>query len=349
MYMKLLLYPFSVIYGFIISVRNLLYDFGFITVVSLSKPVISVGNITMGGTGKTPVVEMLIEYLLNCGKKIAVISRGYKRLSKGPVIVSDGTSLLTTFEEAGDEPFQIANKYPDVIVGVDGNRIRIANMLSEKYKFDLFLLDDGYQHRKVYRDLNILTINAGKSPFKDHIVPAGNRRDELKSIKRADVVLVTRNIYNNFSEISNNVKKLKNISVLPVKYGMKSISNINRQEKDIKSISGKKVILFCGIADPEFFEMQVKSFGAIIVKNYFYSDHHNYTSEDLNKIFETVHDYNAEIILTTEKDFSRISNKLDSIKNFDSRIFYYITIKALPENNAEELYKLIDERVNEKR
>ena len=347
--MRLFLFPFSVLYGFVIYLRNLLYDFGFITTVSLSKPVISVGNISMGGTGKTPVIEMLIEYLLKCGNNIAVISRGYKRLSEGPVVVSDGITLLASFEDAGDEPFQIARKFPKVIVGVDGNRVKIANMLSEKYKFDLFLMDDGYQHRKVKRDLNILTINAGKSPFNDFIFPAGDRRDELKSIKRADLVLVTRNIYNNFDEIAEKVKRIKDIPVLPVSYKMNSIVDMKNQERDITFITGKKVVLFCGIADPDYFEKQIKSFGAIVVKKLFFDDHHNFNSEDLNNIFKTVKDSNADMVLTTEKDYSRIINKLGLIKNFESDNFFYIKIKALPDKNAEELYKIIDDSINEKR
>jgi tetraacyldisaccharide 4'-kinase len=347
--MKMILYTFSVLYGCIISLRNMLYDFGVFSVNIIPKPVISIGNISAGGTGKTPVVEMLIEYLLSSGKKIAVISRGYKRLSKGPVIVSDGVSILTTFENSGDEPFQMAKKFPSVIVGVDSIRIRIAGLLCSKYDFDLILLDDAFQHRKIHRDLNILTINAGRSPFNDYILPAGYRRDELRSIERADMVFVTRNIYNNFDDISKNVKQLKNIPVIPLKYVIESVVDSKKQKIDAKFVAGKKVSLFCGIADPGFFEKQVESMGAVIVKKFLYADHHNYSFLDLNKIFEESHDYGADMILTTEKDFSRISGKIDSTRDLDFGKLFFIRIKALPESDVETFHKIIDEKVNETR
>ncbi len=343
--MRLLLFPFSIVYGIVTYIRNLMFDCGILKTIGLPKPVISVGNISVGGTGKTPVVEMIIDYLLKCGKKIAVISRGYKRSSIGPVIISDGSKLLASFKEGGDEPYQMAKKYPEIIVAVDSDRSRIGKMLCEKYNFDVILLDDGYQHRKIERNLNLLTINAGRPPFRDCVLPAGNRREYLSSIKRADAVLITRNVYSNYDELKEKIKRYKDIPVIPVNYEMTNIIDGNNLKFKIDFLKDKKVVLFCGIADPAFFEGQVISFGAVVTHRFIYQDHHDYPLNELNKIFSVAGFDKADLIVTTEKDFARISEKL-KINNFDLSKFCYIEIKAVPAIDADKLFVLVNKSIS---
>jgi len=347
--MKFFLYPFTIPFAVVIFFRNLLYDYGIFKIKKLNKPVISVGNISMGGTGKTPIIEMLINYFLKKKKRIAVISRGYKRKSKGPVIVSDGTDLLTSSDNSGDEPFQIANKFPTVVVGVDSDRIRIASLMDEKYNIDLFLLDDAFQHRKIYRDIDILAINARILPYADHLFPCGARRDILSSIKRADISLITKNFNNNYDEIDRNLNKYADIPSFYVKYDVVSINNYKREKFNKEIIKDKKVIIFCGIADPNYFRMQVESLGAVVVETFYYRDHYDFTIKDMNNIFTYSKNNNVDIILTTEKDFSRLFSKTDSLNNEIIEKLYYTCINAKIETKEQVFYKLLDEKLCEKK
>ena len=347
--MRIFLYPFTIPFAVIIFFRNLLYDYGIFKIKKLNKPVISVGNISMGGTGKTPIIEMLINYFLKNKKKIAVISRGYKRKSKGPVIVSDGKDLLTSSDNSGDEPFQIAKKFPTVVVGVDSDRIRIASLMDKKYNIDLFLLDDAFQHRKIYRDINILAINARMVPYADHLFPCGSRRDILSSMKRADVSLITKNFTDNYDEIATSLNKYTNVPSFPIRYDIVSINNYKREVFNNELIKGKKVIIFCGIADPNYFKIQVESLEALVVKTFYYRDHYDFTIEDIKNIFNYSKNSDADIILTTEKDFSRLFPKINNLNGAIMEKLYYICINANVGTREQVFYKLLDEKLYERK
>jgi tetraacyldisaccharide 4'-kinase len=343
--MRIFLYPFTIPFAIVIFFRNLLYDYGIFKIKKLNKPVISIGNISMGGTGKTPIIEMLITYFLKNKKKIAVISRGYKRKSQGPVIVSDGKELLASSDNSGDEPFQIAKKFPNVVVGVDSDRVRIASLMDKKYSIDLFLLDDAFQHRKIYRDIDILTINARMLPYTDHLFPYGTRRDILNSMKRADVSLITKNFSNNYDEIANELNKYANTQTFNTRYDVVSINNYKREVFSNEMIKGRKVIIFCGIADPNYFKIQVESLGAMILKTFYYRDHYDFTIKDINNIFTYANINDVDIMLTTEKDFSRLFSKIDDLNKKIIEKLYYICINVKIETKEQIFYKLLDEKL----
>ena len=190
--LKILLYPFSILYGFIIVIRNLFFDIGIFKTRKVNVPVISIGNITAGGTGKTPIVEYLTQYFLEQNHKVAVISRGYKRKTKGTVVVSDGKLLIYNASECGDEPLQIASKFPEAIIIVDENRYRAAKLAEEKFKCDIILMDDGFQHRNLHRDFDVVVIDVTKPPNKEGLLPSGFKREPLSSLKRADAIIFSR-------------------------------------------------------------------------------------------------------------------------------------------------------------
>ena len=181
--------PFSWLYGAVISLRNLFYDTGIFRIEEIDVPIISVGNLSTGGTGKTPFVEFLLRYLLGKDKIVAVLSRGYGRKTRGTVVIDQSTLAHCTAESVGDEPYQIARKFPGAIVIVDESRVRGARIAKEKYRVDAIILDDGFQHRALKRNLDIVMID-GKNPITEMaMLPAGLRREPLVALRRADLLI----------------------------------------------------------------------------------------------------------------------------------------------------------------
>ena len=339
--MRLILLPFSFVFGFAVYIKNFLYDKGIIKIFKVNKPVISIGNISTGGTGKTPIIEMLIDYLLQKKLSVAVISRGYKRKSKGSLLVSDGKKILTDYQNSGDETFQLAKKYPNVIIGVDEKRKRIAKKLNNNYKIDVFLLDDAFQHRKIFRDLDVLVIDGGKDPFYDFLLPAGNLRERVDAIKRSDVVMVTKTTENNFRNIKKHILEIKSLPVFKVDFDLHYFENIKGNLLNYENLNSKKIILFCGIGNPDFFVGQIIKSGAKIIKKYIYRDHYDYRINDLEKIFNEVDKNNIDYIITTEKDFVKIIDKLSLFSNeVKEKVFYGKLEKSL--QDKLEFFKVID-------
>lgn len=188
---QLMLLPFSWLYGLTMILRNWCFEVGVFHVEQVSVPVISVGNMTAGGTGKTPMVEYLIRFYLKAGNKVAVLSRGYQRDTNGTQIVSDGSNLEMTAEESGDEPYQIARKFPNVMVIVDEKRSRAAQIAINRFQPDVILLDDGFQHRGIERQLDIVMIDGRKALDRISLLPVGLRREPLSGLQRANLMAIS--------------------------------------------------------------------------------------------------------------------------------------------------------------
>jgi tetraacyldisaccharide 4'-kinase len=183
-----LLLPLSLLYGLVVLIRNLLFDFRIMRSTRFKLPVISVGNITVGGTGKTPHVEYLVQLLKN-DFKLAVLSRGYKRKTKGFILASKKTGVA----DIGDEPLQIKLKFPDVNIAVEHNRVKGVRTLIERIpKLNLVILDDAYQHRYIRPGLSILLVDYNRPIFHDMLLPAGNLRESWHNAKRADIIIITK-------------------------------------------------------------------------------------------------------------------------------------------------------------
>ena len=202
--MRRFLIPFAYIFEIIIFIRNFLFDNRLLNISKINLPVISVGNITAGGTGKTPITLFLAEEAIKRGFKPAILSRGYGRVSRGYSIIHDGLKLRETVENAGDEPFLMANKLKNVPIVVSKNRLEGANIIVNRFDSDLIILDDGFQHRRLHRDVDILLINALEKSSAYNMLPAGQLRENLKNIKRANHIIITKGLTD---QIPNKVQK----------------------------------------------------------------------------------------------------------------------------------------------
>jgi tetraacyldisaccharide 4'-kinase len=309
----MLLFPFSILYGWITSIRNFLFDKGIFKSYSFDIPIIAVGNLSVGGTGKTPQIEYLIR-LLSPNYKIAILSRGYKRKSKG-FVLADPTSNA---EILGDEPFQIYQKFPNTIVAVDADRKNgIENLLVLNEKPDVILLDDAFQHRKVKAGFYILLTGYDDLFYSDFILPAGNLRESRSGAKRANVIIITK-CPKDISKIAQQNIKNKIGLEIPIYF-----SFIDYDDKVYSEFESKKVseiipvdkLLLAGIAKPEpFFNyLQAKKEERLV-----YPDHHNFSGNDLKEIKKKA---NYRLIITTEKDYVRL-------KNQEFKALFYLPIKS---------------------
>lgn len=300
------LLPLGWLYGMVVTLRNKFFDMGILKSRSFSIPVIGVGNITVGGTGKTPHIEYLIR-LLQTKHSVAVLSRGYKRKTKGFVLADDNT----TMEDIGDEPYQMHRKFPDISVAVDEKRCDGVARLSAEEKADVILLDDSYQHRYIKPGLNILLIDSNRMINDDCMLPAGRLREPSKNIDRADMIIVTK-CPKEMRPIDYRVLE-KNAGVLPfqqlffttLEYGeLRAMKG--HADTPTPMLSDTNVLLLTGIASPRQMMEDVKPMCRTCTPMIF-GDHHAFTKEDIRKIsdrFNTMPE--PRIIVTTEKDETRL-------------------------------------------
>ena len=313
---KILFFPFAVIYGIITSLRNLLYDWKFLKSKSVDVHTICVGNLAVGGTGKTPHVEYLINILQN-DFKIAILSRGYKRKTSGFI---QATSTSTAFD-IGDEPLQYKTKNPQLEVCVDANRVNgIKKMLELPEPPKVVILDDAFQHRSVKAGLNIVLTEYKNLYTRDFLLPVGDLRDTKSSIKRADIIVVTKckpDLSPAEKEaIVNEIKPLRHQSVYftEIIYGT-PYHLFTQVEKNFTADTN--VLLVCGIANPK----PLKDFLGTNVNSYDmlrYPDHHIFDIDDLAEIkkqLKKIQSHN-KIIITTEKDAVRLFKFEEELKDF---------------------------------
>lgn len=303
------LLPLSWIYGSIVRFRNWLFDIGVKKSKSFALPVISVGNITVGGSGKTPHVEYLVR-LLQDKVKIAVLSRGYKRKSRGYVLAEEDTEM----KEIGDEPFQMHQKFPGIYVAVDAKRVRgIQHLQDDKETKDVevILLDDAFQHRYVKPGINILLVDYHRLIIYDKILPAGRLREPLSGKNRADIVIVTKCPKDlkpmEFRVLTKamNLYPFQKLYFTCINYD-KPIGIFNEQQLDLESLKDKNVMLLTGIASPKQMEHDLTPMVKTLTSVSF-GDHHHFKSKDIdriNEIFESMPE--PRLIITTEKDAVRL-------------------------------------------
>ena len=303
------LLPLSWIYGSIVRFRNWLFDIGVKKSKSFALPVISVGNITVGGSGKTPHVEYLVR-LLQDKVKIAVLSRGYKRKSRGYVLAEEDTEM----KEIGDEPFQMHQKFPGIYVAVDAKRVRGIQHLQddeETKDVEVILLDDAFQHRYVKPGINILLVDYHRLIIYDKILPAGRLREPLSGKNRADIVIVTKCPKDlkpmEFRVLTKamNLYPFQKLYFTCINYD-KPIGIFNEQQLDLESLKDKNVMLLTGIASPKQMEHDLTPMVKTLTSVSF-GDHHHFKSKDIdriNEIFESMPE--PRLIITTEKDAVRL-------------------------------------------
>ena len=298
--LKFLLFPLSIFYLIITNIRNSLYDLDIFKSHSFNVPLVGVGNISSGGTGKTPFVEYLLKKYSKTFKTV-LISRGYKRSSKGFQKANRSSSPLSI----GDEPYQIFKKFKNIQVAVDKNRVNaVSKILNDHPDTNLVLLDDSFQHRKIRPKLNILLTTYSNPFFNDCILPVGSLRESKSSYQRADIVIVTKCPEKIDKTKSKSLKDQLNIkphqtlffTTISYNYMLKG-----DHQQDISSLKKQKVFLVSGIADSSKFVNFFKKH-EIDFHHFSFSDHHIYTQKEINKIENS----GNNLIITTEKDFQKI-------------------------------------------
>lgn len=292
------------VYEKIIRYRNKQFDKEQ-NLVKIGIPVISVGNLSVGGTGKTPFVQMLARELIRLEKKPAIIGRGYKRKSKGEVIVCDGTKVLVDAETGGDEMVLLAETLRVPVIAHD-KKAEAAKTAELRFDVDCLIVDDGFQHRTLRRDLDIVLIDK-ETIENPHVLPKGHLREPLEFIKRADVICLTGNI----TDTGNLMELIKPqalvIRVRPfqeIPYILSTRKRLNEQE--LKQIS-KSIVAAAGIAKPERFQSMLKEKKFNVIDMMTFSDHHAYTRNDIDKIKDFCEKNNTRNIAITEKDAAKLS------------------------------------------
>jgi tetraacyldisaccharide 4'-kinase len=324
--LRKILSPFVPLYYVVVFLRNKLYDWSFFKSKSYEFPLICVGNISVGGTGKTPMVEYLVS-ILNKNHQLAILSRGYGRVSKGFVIAG----LQTTSKAIGDEPFQIFNKFKDVIVAVDSDRQNGLELLKQHHpSTDVILLDDAFQHRKVLAGFNILLTAYDHLYCDDYVLPTGNLREPKSGAKRAQLIVVTK-CPENLSELDKTAitKRLNPASNQTVFFSSIQYSDTlisSDSSRALADLKGTYFTLVTGIANPTPLVKYLKNLG-LDFEHLNYKDHHEFSISELEFI------HSKPLVVTTEKDFSRLNPKAHNG-------LFYLPIQ-LTIDKAEEFERLV--------
>ena len=343
--LRMALYVLSVVYGIIMRVRNMLYDARILSACDIPCHVISIGNILVGGTGKTPVTIMTAKLLKDAGSNVAVVSRGYKREGgSGPLVVSDGTSVLVSPHEAGDEPHLVASSLEGIPVVVGADRCRTAMLAVERFKPDVIVLDDAFQHRKINRNADIVTMDADNPPGNDYFLPRGLLRESPFSLGRVKAVVVTRyRPGNDFEEIEKKIRQF-NSSIAIFRSSTAAAGFREPGNPDIiptDAVNGKKISVMSNIANPDSFYRMLESFGAEIVFRIVMPDHHRYSRGELNDIEQRSLDTGAEILVMTAKD----ERNLPEHFNAESVNTLVLNIEARLEGDSEKYRSLIMSKI----
>jgi tetraacyldisaccharide 4'-kinase len=314
-----LLHAGSLLYSVIARSRRNLYAKGFLPKFKLTCPVISVGNLTVGGTGKTPMTMELARWLQQQGQKVAIVSRGYKRLSEKKIaVVSDGISTVCDVRQAGDEPFLMAKRLKEVPIVVGKDRFAAGTTAIKRFQPDVIILDDAFQHQRLERDLNLLLLDA-QAPFGNgFLLPRGALREPVSSILRADAIVFTRcrqtpsPFYNDiarkinpraiFSAFHRPVIRC----VLPPMQPVDADALIQTSAGQVNHLSGRRIFAFSGLARNETFWKSISDMGGNLVGKMGFEDHYAYHAKDIKTIFQSARQVGSDCIVTTEKDYVRL-------------------------------------------
>ena len=320
----------SWIYAKITDARNYLYDRGIFETFDLGARTISIGNITTGGTGKTPLVAYVANVLAARGEKVCILTRGYGRKNaERRILVSDREQIHATPSEAGDEPFELAQKLlGKAIIIADADRVSAAEWAKRKFGVTAFVLDDGFQHRKAKRDVDIVCIDATNPFGGGKTLPAGRLREPLVNLKRADIVVITRaNLAGDISDLKSQISDLNvNAQIFEAKNEIERVVALEEfhaktqrtqsEEKESEAnakanhfnVQQQPASAFCGIGNPENYFGQLRQENFSVTASETFRDHHFYTQQDIKKIERKARVSGAEILLTTAKDAVKLSD-----------------------------------------
>ncbi|MEP6847803.1 MAG: tetraacyldisaccharide 4'-kinase [Acidobacteriota bacterium] len=301
--------PAGWLYSRVINLRNSFYDRDVFTSHPLGARTISIGNITAGGTGKTPLVAHVASHLAETGETVCILTRGYGRKNpKERVLVSDRNTVLVDARKGGDEPLELATRLQGkTVVIADADRVAAAKWAVEKFGITAFVLDDAFQHRRAKRDLDIVCIDA-MNPFGNgEVLPAGILREPIKNLARADAIVITRcNLVQDLTALRKQIAECAGEATIfessNTISGFREISEFGESET-----SGKKALAFCAIGNPSNFFKQLSRDGFDLVSKKPFPDHHYYSQEDIGKLEKRARNTQAEILLTTAKDAVKLA------------------------------------------
>ncbi len=323
LFLESFLFAISIGYGGLVKLREVLYKKGLLQSKRLPCPVISIGNLTVGGSGKTPMTIYLAEFIGRFGYSVAIISRGYKgKAEKIGGVVSDGHIICMGPDKAGDEPFMIAKRLKTVPVIVGQNRYKSGVLAIIEFNPDVLLLDDAFQHLRLHRDINLVLLDSKEPLGNTHVFPRGTLRETASVLERGDAVILTRSDVGKpeaLGQIKNYVPKKPVFHSFHTPYIYKIITGNRMQSPvrlnisskyDFDIFKSKRVFAFSGIASNDNFRRTIESFKCKLENFSGFPDHHPYSYRELDEIVKSAMDLSAEFIFTTEKDYVRIAHKI---------------------------------------
>lgn len=311
----------------VVQLRLFLYKHGVLKHHTLGCQVVSVGNLTVGGTGKTPVVEILARSLHQSGRQVAILSRGYKKKKRrrswkrkwrdllrggeekdAPLVVSDGKTILLEPTYSGDEPYMLAMNLPGVAVIVGKNRVKSGLYAIKKLKCDTLILDDGFQHLALKHRLDIVLVDR-TNPFDNgRTLPRGLLREPIRNIKRAGFIFITKSKGDGAEELRTRLRELNpTAEISECRHCPRHLRHLfTGQQEELSFLKGKRVMALSGIAVPKGFERELVNYGATVLDHRIFSDHHRYSMQEILDVQQDAVQLGAEVIITTEKDAVRI-------------------------------------------
>lgn len=308
----------SFIFLSVVSIRYLLYKTGLLRRYPLGIQVISIGNVTAGGTGKTPVTEIFARTLAAQGRKVAILSRGYRRkeaplwqrifsqVVNPPLVVSDGKHVLLDSETGGDEPYMLASNLPGVAVVVDRNRVKAGRYAINRLGCDTIILDDGFQYQKLKHSIEVVLVDSTNPFGNGNMLPRGILREPAKNLKRADIIFLTK-CRGDVSDVKDEIRKYNTTAeIVECNHTPKVLKDVwSREEYPLDWLKGKTLCTLSGIASPKGFENSLRHLGSKVVWCERYADHHRYAASEILYALNRSADMDADALVTTEKDAVR--------------------------------------------
>ena len=313
-----LLKGISLVFSAVVSLRYFLYGIGLLRRYPLGIQVISIGNVTAGGTGKTPVTEIFARTLAAEGRKVAILSRGYRRkeaplwqrlftqVVEPPLVVSDGKHVLLDSEKGGDEPYMLASNLPGVAVVVDRNRVKAGRYAIKRLGCDTIILDDGFQYQKLKPSIEVVLVDSTNPFGNGHMLPRGILREPARHLKRADIIFLTK-CRGDVTAVREEIRKYNTTAeIVECNHTPKVLKDVwSREEYPLSWLNGKTTCTLSGIASPKGFENSLRHLGAKVVWCERYADHHRYDSSEILYALNRTADMGADALVTTEKDAVR--------------------------------------------
>lgn len=336
LFLRIILYPFTFIYGFLVAVRNFLFDSNIFRSVSVQARVISVGNITVGGSGKTPAVNMLAGLIKKAGRSCAVISRGYGRKSSGYLLVSDGKNIFTSAAQSGDEIYMTALE-SCVPAAVAEKRVEGAQRLLKDIHADTLLLDDAFQHRWIKRDVDILLFDQSfllsHRAFSHSLLPSGFLREPFSSIERADVIIINRKFSEKAEPPQYFCRHAGSKKIFTAYYRDNNLYDVrNHSSYSLREFKGQKSLVVSGVADPASFLNVLSKHDVNTDNHLIFRDHKHYTNKEVQSIRKMFYTTNSHSVITTQKDAVKL---VEYRKELDDIDIYYLKIEMVLDEENE--------------